>query len=125
FFRIQVAEIIGANDSGKTQYVSWWSDAFRELKGAPRHACSHFVTGSPSVTLAEALRHAQDCIKAHLDAQKAKRADRRAPQATVVYTVWLHIGDTSTEHEFEEFSDASRFAKASEKREGITKVEIT
>jgi hypothetical protein len=125
YFRIEIAEVTGADNLDKTVYVSWCSDAFRELKDAAGQACSGFVTGSPFANRAEALNHAHDWIKASWDAQRAKRVHRPAEKGNLVYSVWLFKVDTSTEHQFQEFSDARLFAKAAEKGAGITKVEIT
>ena len=124
-FRIEIAEVIDSKQNGKIAYAAWCSESFRELKDAPSQACTHFVAGSPFQSRADALSRAQDWIKSHWDAQKSKRAARPVGKDNLVYTVWLFRGDTSTEHPFQEFSDARLFATAAEKAEGITKVGIT
>jgi hypothetical protein len=125
YFRIEIAEVSGPDQADKPVYVCWSSDAFRELRDAPGQACSRFVAGSPFSSWADALRHAQEWIKIDWDAQQARRARRPSEQGSMMYSVWLLKGDTTTEHRFGEFADARQFAKAAEKTEGVTKVGIT
>jgi hypothetical protein len=124
YFRIQIAEVVGADKPDATEYASWCSDAFRELKEAPSKACSRFVAGSPFASRDEALRRAQDSIKANREAQQARRSLTPAGRPDVFYTVWLFKGDLSSEHQFQEFSDARLFAESAKKEAGITKVGI-
>ena len=125
YFRVDITEVANYDDPDNAVYVSWCSDAFKELKEMPRQACSRFVAGPPLPKYAEARRHAYDWIKINWDAQAAKRANKARDIVGVVYTVWLFKGDSSLGFEFAEFSNAKTFAKAAEKSVEITKVEIT
>ena len=125
FFRVDITEVANPDDPDQTVYVSWCSDAFKELKDMPSQAFSRFIAGSPLPKYAEARRHAYDWIKTNWDAQKAKRVDKVRDIVGVMYTVWLSKGDSPVGFEFEEFSDAKTFAKAAEKSVEITKVVIT
>jgi hypothetical protein len=125
YFCIEVAEVANTDASGRPVYVSWCSDAFRELKGAPSKACTRLVPGQPAGKQSDALRRAQDWIKTTWDSRQARPTEKPADLPTVIYSVWLFRGDESSEHTFGEFSDAKTFAKAAEKIADITKVGIT
>jgi hypothetical protein len=125
YFRVDIAEVVNPADPEKEMYVSWCSDAFKELKDAPSQSLSRFVAGPPLPTYAEARRHAHDWIRVNRDAQKKKRAGKAPDLAGIVYSVWLFKGESSLGFEFEEFSDAKAFAKAAEKSVEVTKVGIT
>ncbi len=125
FFRVETIEVANSGDPDKAMYVSWCSDAFKELKDMPRHALSRFIAMPPMPNYAEARRHADEWIKKDWNAQKAYHVHRPSVVAGVVYTVWLFKGDNSLGYEFEDFSDAKMFAKAAEKNVEITKVLIT
>jgi hypothetical protein len=125
FFRVDIAEVANPDDPDKTEYVSWCSDAFNELKDMPDLTLSRFIAGPPLSKYSEARRHAYDWIKINWDAQKATRVNEVRRIVSVMYTVWLFKGNSSSGFEFEEFSDAKIFAKAAEKSVEITKVEIT
>ncbi len=125
YFRVDIIEVVNADEPEKAAYVGWCSDGFRELKDLPNKAVSRLVAGSPSPTPDEALRHAYDWIKVNWDAQSAKRPRKAGKALSLLYTVWLFRGDGSTEFDFEEFGDATAFAKAAEKSVSITKVGIT
>jgi hypothetical protein len=128
YFRVELTEVVIPGDSDKTVYVGWCSEAFKELKDMPKQALSRFIAGPGLPTYAAALQHAQDWIKAQWDAQPAKRsppAPKGRDSVSVLYTVWLFKGDGSTGFEFEEFTDATAFAKAAEKSLSLTKVGTT
>jgi hypothetical protein len=58
------------------------------------------------------------------DTQRVKRPVKTPDSMSVVYTVWLFTNDGSTGFEFEEYSEATAFAKAAEKSRSITKVGV-
>lgn len=125
FFRVDITEVANSDDPDKAVYVSWCSDAFKDLKDMPSQALSRFIAGPSLPKYADARHHAYDWIKINWDAQKAERADKVRPIVGVMYTVWLFKGASSLGFEFEEFSDAKTFAKAAEKSVEIEKVVIT
>ena len=125
YFLVDIAAIASSDDPDKAMYVSWCSDAFRELKDMPNQTLSRFIAGPPLSKYDEARRHAYDWIKINWDAQRAKRSKKIRDVVGVVFTVWLFKGEGSLGFEFEEFSDAKVFAKAAEKSVEITKIGIT
>ena len=125
FFRVDITEIAHPDNPAKSMYVSWCSDAFKELKDMPRQSLSRRIAGPPLPEYADARHHAYDWIKTNWDAQKTKRATQQRDIVGVVYTVWLFKGESSSGFEFEQFSDAKTFAKAAETSHEITKVGIT
>lgn len=125
YFCIEIGEVANTDDSGRPAYVSWCSEAFRELMDAPSKACTRLVPGQPLGKQPDALRRAQDWIKATWDGRQARRTETPVDLTTVVYRVWLFKGEESSEHLFDEFPDAKTFAKAAEKITDITKVGIT
>jgi hypothetical protein len=125
YFCIEVAEVANTDESGRPVYVSWCSDAFRELKDAPSKACTRLVPGQPLRKQSDALRRAQDWTKTTWDGRQARRAEQPVERPTVIYSVWLFKGAESAEYTFDEFLDAKTFAKAAEKIADITKVGIT
>ena len=116
YFRVDITEVANSDGPNKAVYVSWCSDAFKELRDMPSQAFSRFIAGPPLPGYDEARRHAFDWIKINWDAQMAKRANKVRDFVSLLYTVWLFQGDSSLGFEFEEFSDAKMFAKAAEKR---------
>lgn len=128
YFRVDITEVVNADDPDKAVHVGWCSDAFKELKDTPKHAVSQFIAGPPLRTYDDALRHAYDWIKTDWDARQVRRV-KRAPgiDETVgaMYSVWLYNGDASTGFDFREFGEAKAFAKAAEKSASITKIVIT
>jgi hypothetical protein len=125
YFRVDVVEVVNADDPGKASYVGWCSDGFRELKDLPSQSLSRFIAGPPLASHAEALRHTYDWIKVNWDAQLVKRPRKVGRALSLLYTVWLFRGDGSTDFDFEEFAEATAFAKAAEKSVSITKVGVT
>jgi hypothetical protein len=124
YFRLDIAEVTSSADPEKAVYVSWCSDAFKDLKDMPSQAFSRFIGGPPVPNYAEARRYAFDWIKANWDA-RTKRPDTVRKRAAVIYTVWIFKRDSSLGYEFEEFSEAQAFASAAEKSLESTKVVIT
>jgi hypothetical protein len=125
FFRVDITEVANPDEPDQPVYISWCSDAFKELKDMPSKEFTRFIAGSPLPKYAEARRHAYDWIKTNWDAQKGKRGDKVRDIEGVMYTVWLSKGARTVGYEFEDFSDAKTFAKAAEKSVEITKVVIT
>jgi hypothetical protein len=125
YFRIEITEVANADDPEKAAYISWCSDAFKELKEMPSQVVSRLVAGPPLPNSADALRCAYDWIKINWDAQQANRTHKVGDKSGLLYTVSLFKGDSPFEFEFEEFSDAKAFARAAEKSIEITKVGIT
>jgi hypothetical protein len=124
YFCIEVAEVANTDDSDRSVYVSWCSDAFRELKDAPSKACTRLVPGQPVGKQSDALRRAQDWTRKTWDSRQARPTEKPAGLPTVIYSVWLFRGDESSDYTFDEFMDAKTFAKAAEKIADITKVGI-
>jgi hypothetical protein len=125
YFRVEVAEVAIAGDSTGTGFVSWCSDAFRELKDAPNQACTRLVPGQPLGESTEALHHAYDWLKTTWDHRKRSRPGKPGGQPYVIYSAWLYKANESSEFTFDEFSDAKLFAKAAEKISDVVKVGIT
>jgi hypothetical protein len=124
YFRVDITELVASDKAGKTTYVSWCSEAFKELKDLPKQALSQFISGPPLLTYEEARGHAYDWIKTNCDGQKTIRPKPVPDVVSVIFTVWLFKGEASSGFDFEEFADAKAFAKAAEKGVEITKVEI-
>jgi hypothetical protein len=125
YFRIDIAEVGNPDDPDKAVYISWCSDAFKELKDMPSQAFSRFIAGPPLPKYDDARRHAYDWIKTNWDAHKTKRTNKVRDIVGVMFTVWLFKGESSFGFDFEEFSDAKLLAKAAEKSVEITKIGIT
>ena len=125
FFRVDITEVTYPDNPEYAMYVSWCSDAFKELKDMQRQPVSRFIDGPLLPDYADARRRAFEWIKTDWDAKKSKRASQERDIVGVVYTVWLFKGETSSGFEFEQFADAKMFAKAAEKSLEITKVGIT
>ena len=53
FFRVDITEVANPDDPENAMYVSWCSDAFKELKDMPSHALSRFIAGPPLPEYAE------------------------------------------------------------------------
>jgi hypothetical protein len=121
-FRIDIVEIVASSDSGTATYMSWCSEAFKELKDAPKQALSRFIPGPPLTKYEDARRHAYDWIKTTWDHEKLNRPTGAPDVANVIYTVWLFKGETSVGFDFEWFDDAKAFAKEAEKSIEISKV---
>jgi hypothetical protein len=124
YFRVDITEVANAADPDKAVYISWCSDAFKDLKDMPSQAFSRFIGGPPAANYAEARRYAFDWIKSNWDAH-TKRADTARNRAAVIYTTWIFKRDGSLGYEFEEFVDAKTFAMAAEKSTESIKVVIT
>ncbi len=127
YFRIDIAEVSSSDDPDKGGfYVSWCSNAFKELKDMPSQASSRIIPGPPLPKFADARRYAFDWIKTNWDSQQhSRRAPVARDKVGVTYTVSLFKGDINLRVDFEEFSDAKAFAKTAEKSFEITKVGIT
>jgi hypothetical protein len=125
YFRVDITAVANPDDPDRAVYVSWCSDAFKELKDMPSQAATRFIAGPPLAKFDEARRHAYEWIKTDWDARKARRPAKPRAIVGVVFTVWLFKGDNSTGFDFKEFSDAKLFAKAAEKSLEITRVSIT
>jgi hypothetical protein len=125
YFRVEVCEILNPTDPNKPAFVSWCSDAFRDLKDMPSQGLSRFVAGPPLPKQADALHSAQEWIKSEWDSQRGKRGHKTVQRPGVVYTVSLFKVDSSLKCEFFEFSDAKMFAKAAEKSADIVKIGVT
>jgi hypothetical protein len=107
YFRIDIAEVSTSDDPDKALYVSWCSNAFKELKDMPSQASSRIIPGPPLPKFADARRHAFDWIKTNWDSQQhARRAPVARDKVGVTYTVSLFKGDINLRVDFEEFSDA-------------------
>jgi hypothetical protein len=125
FFRVDITEVASLDEPGKTVYVGWCSDAFKDLTEMPRHSCSQYIGGAPLPKYADALRNAHDWIKKNWDGQKIKQPIKtRASEASVLYTVWIFKGDSAFGCDFEEFTDAKSFANLAEKSIDVTKVGV-
>ena len=94
YFRVEIAEVVTEGEPEQGAYVSWCSDAFKELKDAPSQSLSRFVAGPPLPTYAEARRHASDWIRVNRDALKAKQASKVRDLVGTIYTVWLFKGES-------------------------------
>ena len=124
YFRVDVAEIVSFDSPGKSVYVGWCSEGFRDLKDFPQHRCSRQIGGSPLSTQAEALRHAYDWIRGNWDARQAESTPSLSGKASVFYTVWLFKGGDPTGFEFVDYKEAKAFAEAAQKSSGATKIGI-
>ena len=124
YFRVDVVEVSAGETSARSAYVCWCSEAFKELEATPKQALTRFIAGPSVATYEDARRHAHDWIKATWDRQKAARPTRAPEVLSVIYTVWLFKGETTTGFDFEEFEDAQGFAKEAEKSLEITKILI-
>ena len=127
YFRIEITEVISPDLADKPLYVAWYSDAFKSLKDLPGQSLSRFVAGPQLATYADALRYVCDGIKATWDEKQTKQPAKDADpsNANVMYTVWLFEGEASTGFDFENYQDATAFAKAAESIVPVTKIGIT
>lgn len=125
FFRVEIAEVVGADGQDKTHYVGWCSEAFKRLSDMPSQSLSRFVEGPALQTHAEARLRTYEWIKNHWDRSKAKGLNKPQKKPHVVYSVWLFHGEKSTSIEFLEYADARAFAAAAEKSTELTKIGIT
>jgi hypothetical protein len=125
YFGIDVSEVVTPDASPRTVFVGWASEAFRELKELPVHACSRLIPGPPLATHFEALQHAYDWVKSDWDSRQLKRPTTKPRPGTVIYTVSVFQAGSPSESQFEEFADAKSFAKAAEKMMDVNKVVIT
>jgi hypothetical protein len=79
YFRVDITEVANRDDPDKAVYISWCSDAFKELKDMPSQSISRFIAGPPLPKYDDARRHAYDWIKTSWDAHPF----------SVVFTDWL------------------------------------
>jgi hypothetical protein len=125
YFRVEVVEVISPDESSKTVYHAWCSEAFRELKDLPAQTLARFIPGPPAAKQADALAQACDWIKSTWDTQQARRTFKADKSPAVTYIVRLFKDDHAVDFEFEDFTDAKTFGRAAEKGIDITKVGIT
>ncbi|HTU26138.1 MAG TPA: hypothetical protein VMF30_12105 [Pirellulales bacterium] len=125
YFRVETAEVVGPDDSSQAVYVSWCSEAFRELKDMPQNSLSRLVPVAPAATRAEALQQAFAWIKSTYDSQQARRTFKADQPKAITYIVRLFKDEHTLDFEFAEFTDAKAFAKAAEREIDVTKIGIT
>ena len=70
YFRVDVIEVTNPDEPNKPKFVSWCSDAFRELKECQATRCRATSPARLFSNHADALRHADDWIKSEWDTNK-------------------------------------------------------
>jgi hypothetical protein len=126
YFRVEIAEVAGADDPAKSNFVAWASEAFRELAQGGKQVCSRFVPGQSATTQLEALDHAFQWIRSQADSREAQAPPAKpAGKPSVLYTVWLFKAeDDPVGFDFENFWEAEAFAETSKKTVAVLKVGI-
>jgi hypothetical protein len=125
YFRVEIAEVVNADQPAKSSFAAWASEPFRELAKAPAQACSRFIGGPPVASREEAMQQAYAWIKANAAAVEAKAPlSQPSRRVSVLYTVWVYKDDEPTGFDFENFWEAESFAENAKKSAGVKKVGI-